>query len=302
MNKVETGEIVVYQPDEITRLEVRVEGETVWLTQLQMAELFGRDRTVITKHIRNIFTEQELDEESNVQILHFANSDKPVKLFSLDVIISVGYRVKSIQGTRFRQWANSVIKEYLVRGYSVSQRLISIERRLDDHEKKIDFFVRTSLPPVEGVFYDGQIFDAYVFVSDLIKSGSCRVVLVDNYVDESVLVLLSKRGDGVSAEIRTGRMPQQFLLDLERHNSQYPPVAVVQTQNIHDRFLIVDDDAINERCPAHEPDIFYLMKLVITGFSLTGSGMPAARPASIHLSSHAILRPSSRMTCIPSSS
>ena len=137
MNKVETGEIVVYQPDEITRLEVRVEGETVWLTQLQMAELFGRDRTVITKHIRNIFTEQELDEESNVQILHFANSDKPVKLFSLDVIISVGYRVKSIQGTRFRQWANSVIKEYLVRGYSVSQRLISIERRLDDHERKM---------------------------------------------------------------------------------------------------------------------------------------------------------------------
>lgn len=242
MNKVETGEIVVYQPDEITRLEVRVEGETVWLTQLQMAELFGRDRTVITKHIRNIFTEQELDEESNVQILHFANSDKPVKLFSLDVIISVGYRVKSIQGTRFRQWANSVIKEYLVRGYSVSQRLISIERRLDDHERKIDFFVRTSLPPVEGVFYDGQIFDAYVFVSDLIKSARSRVVLVDNYVDESVLVLLSKRGDGVSAEIRTGRMPQQFLLDLERHNSQYPPVTVVQTQNIHDRFLIVDDD------------------------------------------------------------
>lgn len=242
MNKVETGEIVVYQPDEITRLEVRVEGETVWLTQLQMAELFGRDRTVITKHIRNIFTEQELDEESNVQILHFANSDKPVKLFSLDVIISVGYRVKSIQGTRFRQWANSVIKEYLVRGYSVSQRLISIERRLDDHERKIDFFVRTSLPPVEGVFYDGQIFDAYVFVSDLIKSARSRVVLVDNYVDESVLVLLSKRDDGVSAEIRTGRMPQQFLLDLERHNSQYPPVTVVQTQNIHDRFLIVDDD------------------------------------------------------------
>ena len=125
MNKVETGEIVVYQPDEITRLEVRVEGETVWLTQLQMAELFGRDRTVITKHIRNIFTEQELDEESNVQILHFANSDKPVKLFSLDVIISVGYRVKSIQGTRFRQWANSVIKEYLVR-YSMRMFLYLI--------------------------------------------------------------------------------------------------------------------------------------------------------------------------------
>ena len=112
-----TGEIVVYQPDEITRLEVRVEGETVWLTQSQMAELFGRDRTVITKHIRNIFQEQELDEQSNVHFLHFANSDKPVKLFALDVIISVGYRVKSIQGTRFRQWANKIIKEFLLKGY-----------------------------------------------------------------------------------------------------------------------------------------------------------------------------------------
>ena len=236
------GEIVVYQPDEITRLEVRVEGETVWLTQLQMADLFGRDRTVITKHIRNIFTENELDEDCNVQILHFANSDKPVKLFSLDVIISVGYRVKSIQGTKFRQWANKIIKEYLFRGYSVSQRLLSIEHRLDTHEKKIDFFVRTSLPPVEGVFFDGQIFDAYVFVTDLIRAAKRRIVLIDNYVDESVLVMLSKRASGVTAEIRTGKLSEQLKLDIQKHNSQYDPVSVVQTQNIHDRFLIVDDD------------------------------------------------------------
>ena len=236
------GEIVVYQPDEVTRLEVRVEGETVWLTQLQMADLFGRDRTVITKHIRNIFTENELDEDCNVQILHFANSDKPVKLFSLDVIISVGYRVKSIQGTKFRQWANKIIKEYLFRGYSVSQRLLSIEHRLDTHEKKIDFFVRTSLPPVEGVFFDGQIFDAYVFVADLIRAAKRRIVLIDNYVDESVLVMLSKRASGVTAEIRTGKLSEQLQLDIQKHNSQYDPVSVVRTQNIHDRFLIVDDD------------------------------------------------------------
>ena len=236
------GEIVVYQPDEVTRLEVRVEGETVWLTQLQMADLFGRDRTVITKHIRNIFTENELDEDCNVQILHFANSDKPVKLFSLDVIISVGYRVKSIQGTKFRQWANKIIKEYLFRGYSVSQRLLSIEHRLDAHEKKIDFFVRTSLPPVEGVFFDGQIFDAYVFVTDLIRAAKRRLVLIDNYVDESVLVMLSKRASGVTAEIRTGKLSEQLKLDIQKHNSQYDPVSVVRTQNIHDRFLIVDDD------------------------------------------------------------
>ena len=236
------GEIVVYQPDEITRLEVRVEGETVWLTQLQMADLFGRDRTVITKHIRNIFTENELDEDCNVQILHFANSDKPVKLFSLDVIISVGYRVKSIQGTKFRQWANKIIKEYLFRGYSVSQRLLSIEHRLDAHEKKIDFFVRTSLPPVEGVFFDGQIFDAYVFVTDLIRAAKRRLVLIDNYVDESVLVMLTKRASGVTAEIRTGKLSEQLKLDIQKHNSQYDPVSVVRTQNIHDRFLIVDND------------------------------------------------------------
>jgi len=216
-NSQNRGEIVIYQPDEITRLEVRVEGETVWLTQSQMADLFGRDRTVITKHIRNIFAEQELVEGSNVQILHFANSDKPVKVFSLDVIISVGYRVKSLQGTRFRQWANKIIKEHLLRGYSVSKRLLSIENRLDEHEKKIDFFVRTSLPPVEGIFYDGQIFDAYVFVSDLVKSAKQRIILIDNYVDESVLLLLSKRASGVSAEIRTGRMPEQLRLDIQKH-------------------------------------------------------------------------------------
>lgn len=239
---MDTGEIIIYQPDEITRLEVRVESETVWLTQGQMADLFGRDRTVITKHIRNIFYEQELEEKSNVHFLHFANSDKPVKLFSLDVIISVGYRVKSIQGTRFRQWANKVIRDHLFRGHTIIPRIRDIERRLDEHDNKIDFFVRTSLPPVEGIFYDGQIFDAYVFVSDLIKSAKRNLVLIDNYVDESVLMLLSKRSASVTAEIRTGRLSGQLQLDVQRHNSQYPPINIVQTQNIHDRFLIVDDE------------------------------------------------------------
>lgn len=236
------GEIVVYQPDEVTRLEVRVNEETVWLTQMQMAELFGRERTVITKHIRNIFAEQELDEKSNVQFLHFANSDKPIKLFSLDVIISVGYRVKSIQGTHFRQWANKILKEYLLRGYSVNSRLISIERRLDEHEQKIDFFVRTSLPPVEGVFFDGQIFDAYAFASDLIKSATKSLVLIDNYIDESVLMMLSKRQSGVTAEIRTGHISETLKQDLLKHNTQYPAITLTETKNIHDRFLVVDDD------------------------------------------------------------
>ena len=235
------GEIVVYQPDEITRLEVRVNDDTLWLTQGQMSDLFGRDRTVITKHIRNIFSEQELDEKSNVHFLHFANSDKPVKLFSLDVIISVGYRVKSTQGTRFRQWANKVIKEYLLKGYCINPRLTAIERRLDIHEKKIDFFVRSSLPPVQGIFFDGQIYDAYTFVADLVRKAARRIVLIDNYIDDTVLTILSKRADGVEATIYTGNISKQLQLDIDKHNAQYPLIEVRTFSKAHDRFLIIDD-------------------------------------------------------------
>ena len=171
----------------------------------------------------------------------------------MDVIISVGYRVKSVYGTRFRQWANTVLKEYLLRGYSINQRLYQIEdrfdrrmteyeNRLNEYGQKIDFFVRTSLPPVEGVFYDGQIFDAYVFATDLIRSATRSLILIDNYIDESVLLMLSKRQAGVSAEIRTGHLTTTLKQDLARHNSQYPPIVISQTKNIHDRFLIVDYD------------------------------------------------------------
>ena len=191
------GEIILYQPDEAVRLEVRLEDETVWLTQAQIAELFQRDRTVITKHINNVFKEKELEEKSNVHFLHIANSDKPVKFFSLDVIISVGYRVKSVRGTQFRQWANKILKEYLLKGYSINQRLndmeyrmnnrfFQIEKTIAEHDAKIDFFVRTSLPPVEGIFFDGQIFDAYKFATDLIKSAKCSLVLIDNYVHQQI--------------------------------------------------------------------------------------------------------------------
>ena len=235
------GEIVVYQPDEITRLEVRVNDDTVWLTQGQMSDLFGRDRTVISKHIRNIFSEQELDEKSNVHFLHFANSDKPVKLFSLDVIISVGYRVKSTQGTRFRQWANKVIKEYLLKGYCINPRLTAIERRLDIHEKKIDFFVRSSLPPVQGIFFDGQIYDAYTFVADLVRKAARRIVLIDNYIDDTVLTMLSKRADGVEATIYTGKISKQLQLDIDKHNAQYPLIEIRTFSKAHDRFMIIDD-------------------------------------------------------------
>ena len=249
------GEIILYQPDEAVKLEVRLEDETVWLTQAQIAELFQRDRTVITKHINNVFKEKELEEKSNVHFLHIANSDKPVKFFSLDVIISVGYRVKSVRGTQFRQWANKILKEYLLKGYSINQRLndmeyrmnnkfFQIEKTIAEHDAKIDFFVRTSLPPVEGIFFDGQIFDAYKFATDLIKSAKCSLILIDNYVDESVLLMLSKRNIGVSATIYTQRITQQLQLDLDRHNSQYPPIDIRTYRVSHDRFLIIDNTEV----------------------------------------------------------
>lgn len=248
------GEIILYQPDEAVRLEVRLEDETVWLTQAQIAELFQRDRTVITKHINNVFKEKELEEKSNVHFLHIANSDKPVKFFSLDVIISVGYRVKSVRGTQFRQWANKILKEYLLKGYSINQRLndmeyrmnnrfFQIEKTIAEHDAKIDFFVRTSLPPVEGIFFDGQIFDAYKFATDLIKSAKCSLVLIDNYVDESVLLMLSKRNSGVSATIYTQKNAQ-LQLDLNKHNDQYPPIEARTYKSSHDRFLIIDNTEV----------------------------------------------------------
>lgn len=234
------------------KLEVRLEDDTVWLTQQQMSDLFLRDRTVITRHINNIFKEKELDEESNVHFLHIAVSDKPIKLYSLDVIISVGYRVKSVRGTQFRQWANKILKEYLLRGYSVNQRLLYMENRIDrrfseydsqikELSGKVDFVLRTSLPPKEGILFDGQIFDAYVFVCDLVKRAKKRIVLVDNYIDETVLTLLDKRGASVSATIYTRRIDRRLQLDINRHNAQYAPVEVKEVRGVHDRFMVIDD-------------------------------------------------------------
>jgi len=243
----EHGEIVVYQPDEVTRLEVRLEYETVWLNRSQLALLFGRDVKTIGKHVNNALKEEL---KSFPTIAKFATVQKEggrlvereIEYYNLDMVISVGYRVKSDQGILFRRWATTVLKEYMIKGYTVNQRLNKIEEKLNEHDKKIDFFVRTSLPPVEGVFYDGQIFDAYVFATDLIRSAKISIILIDNYIDESVLLMLSKRQEGVAAEIRTGRLTETLKQDLVRHNAQYPPINLTETYNIHDRFLIVDDD------------------------------------------------------------
>lgn len=249
------GEIILYQPDEEIKLNVRLENETVWLSIDEMSYLFGRDISVIGKHIRNIFKDGELIKDSVWAKFAYTASDGKtyqVDYYNLDVIISVGYRVKSQRGTQFRQWANKVLKEYLLKGYSINQRINQLENKMDSrltaHDRqleeltnKVDFFVRTSLPPVEGIFFNGQIFDAYKFASDLIKSARQSLVLIDNYVDENVLLMLSKRQPGVTATIYTQRITPQFRLDLDRHNDQYPPVDVRTCKLSHDRFLIVDD-------------------------------------------------------------
>jgi len=237
------GEIILYQPDSEVKLEVRLEEETVWLTQMQMAELFQTSKQNVSLHTNNIFKENELDRNSVVkESLTTASDGKKyqVKYFNLDVIISVGYRVKSIRGTQFRQWANSVLKEYLLKGYSVNRRLTELEHTVAEHSKKIDFFVRTSLPPVEGIFYDGQLFDAYKFATDLIRTAKKSILLIDNYVDESVLLMFSKRNNGVKADIYTQTISSQLQLDLNRHNSQYPPIKIHAYKKSHDRFLIID--------------------------------------------------------------
>lgn len=255
---MEQGEIILYQPDEAVKLDVRLEGETVWLTQAQIAELFGTRRQAITKHLKNIFDSEELNEESVCSILELTAADGKnykTKFYNLDAILSVGYRVNSKNATLFRRWANSVLKDYLLKGYSINQRLNEIEQRMDnrffqiektitEHGKKIDFFVRTSLPPVEGIFFDGQIFDAYKFASELIKSARKSLLLIDNYVDESVLLMLSKRQSGVTATVYTQRITPQLQLDLDRFNSQYPPVDVRTCKLSHDRFLIIDDTEV----------------------------------------------------------
>jgi len=243
----ENNEIILYQPDETIKLEVRLENETVWLTQQQMAELFGTQRQAITKHLKNIFDCEELERSSSSSILELLQKEgnrmvrRKVELFNLDVIISVGFRVNTKRGIQFRQWANRVLKEYMMKGYSVNQRLERLEQRVTQTENKIDFFVKTSLPPVEGIFYDGQIFDAYKFVCDLIRSAKQRIVLIDNYIDDSVLQMLDKRQSNVSATIYTKNYTPQLQLDLQRHNAQYAPIAIQSFTQSHDRFLIIDD-------------------------------------------------------------
>ena len=266
------GEIILYQPDETVRLEVRLENETVWLTQAQIVVLFQKAKSTISFHISNIFKEGELDEDVVVRkyrttTQHGAILGKiqthEVTYYNLDVIISVGYRVRSMRGTKFRQWATGVIRDHLLRGYSLNRRMNLLEARmeaqarqndnsihqindrLDEHQEKIDFFVQTSLPPVVGVFSGGQVFSARLFVEDLVKMAAREVILIDNYVDAKTFDLLDVRADGVTATIYTERVDASLQRLQVQHNMEHPDMTVTVhafSHPFHDRFLIVDDE------------------------------------------------------------
>ena len=241
------GEIILYQSDDSTQLEVRIENETVWLSINQMSDLFGRDKSVISRHIRNVFAEGELESSSVVAKNATTAIDGKiyqVEFYNLDVIISVGYRVKSKRGTQFRIWANSILKEYLMKGYVLNSRIDRIEKKIFEHDQKFDLLIKTTLPPNEGIFYDGQIFDAWKFAADLVKSAHKSIVLIDNYIDESVLHLMAKRNKSVTCTIYTSKISKEMKLDIEKFNAQYEPVEVKIFSKSHDRFLIIDNETV----------------------------------------------------------
>jgi len=245
------NEIVIYQSEILSNhIQVRVEDETVWLSQGQMFELFNATKQNISLHINNVFKEGELDENSVVKYSLTTASDGKkynTKLYNLDVIISVGYRVKSQRGTQFRIWANGILKDFLLKGYAIHHRMEILEKKvnsLEDKNNEFDLILKTNLAPQQGIFYDGQLFDAHVFVLKIIKSAKKSILLFDNYIDETVLVQLSKREKGVSVVIYTKDITKQLKLDIERFNKQYEPIEVVEFSKSHDRFLILDETEI----------------------------------------------------------
>ena len=263
------GEIILYQPDESIRLEVRLEDETVWLTQAQMTDLFRTTKQNISLHINNIFKEGELQKavvvkESLTTTTHGAIEgklqQKKVNLYNLDVIISVGYRVKSQAGTRFRQWATQVLKQYMLKGYAVHptlqhveyhlsrqiegqrEELYQLQKQVQLHQQQIDFLIQREQPTTEQLFSTGCVWDAYTFVSGLVRSATNRLILIDPFVDERTLLLLDKRTGGVDCTVHT-RYSQQTELDFQKHNQQCAPIHKVQLpQAVHDRYLIVDEE------------------------------------------------------------
>jgi len=248
------NEIIIYQADELPeRLNVRVESDSVWLNRQQLSVLFGRDIKTIGKHVNNVFSEGELDRDATVAFFATVQNEggrqveRKIEYYNLDVIISVGYRVKSIRGTQFRIWANRVLKDHLLKGYSLNRRMNRMENDIDSLTKRvhgIELSIHSGSLPSQGVFFDGQIYDAYRFIADLIRSAQRSLILIDNYVDDRVLTLFTKRNKGVDLTILTGNISKQLQLDVEKHNEQYARVKIQCFHKAHDRFLIIDEKDI----------------------------------------------------------
>ena len=264
VNEVQ-GEVIFYQPDNTMRLEVRLEDETVWLTQQQMVTLFQSSKANVSEHIRNIYDQGELEQEATVRNFRTVRKEgnrmvnRTLTYYNLDAIISVGFRVNTKRGIMFRQWANRTLKEYLLRGYAFHQQMIAMQRQIDvrleeqnerlsvvenhlhEHDQKFDMIVKTPELPNEGVFFDGQIFDAFKLVMQLIKSAEHRIILIDNYINEEILTMFDQRANGVTACIYTARIDSAMQLAIQRHDAQYDPIPVNVFRMSHDRWLIIDD-------------------------------------------------------------
>ncbi len=240
--------IIVYNDGEL-ELKVSVENETIWLTQTQLCNIFEKDQSVISRHINNIFKDNEVDEKSNMQKIHIANSDKPVSFYSLDIVLAVGYRTNSSKAIKFRQWATSILKNYIQNGYVINgekitnERFLSLENEVINLKSKVENISNSledkTLKPKQGIFYNGQVFDAYVFVNDLLKSAVEEVILIDNYIDESVFTLFSKYSN-IKIQIYTANITKQLKLDFEKYQTQYQNIELKEFKNSHDRFLIID--------------------------------------------------------------
>lgn len=249
------NEIVVYQPDETVRMEALYVDESIWLSQGQIAELFGTQRPAVTKHLSNIYASGELEKETTCSILeHIGSSGQKYKTtyYNLDAILSVGYRVNTSRATQFRKWATGVLRDYLLRGYAVNNRLVALEERVDrrlaqhdrdivDLKEKVDYFVQTQTPPRQGLFFDGQLWDACSLVESLVARAKNSILLIDSWVGPGTLDMLAKKRSGVAVEIVTSSNGKLAATDIAKFNAQYPTLSVRTATNFHDRFLILDD-------------------------------------------------------------
>jgi hypothetical protein len=255
------GEIVIYKANNDVKIEVVLNDETVWLSQSQIVQLFQSSKANISEHIKSIYHQNELDKDSTVRNFRTVRVEgnrevfRNITYYNLDVIISVGFRVNTKIGIHFRRWANGILKNNLLKGYSINQRIDYIENKFDNklynHDvqlkeisEQINYFVQKSIPPVQGVFYGGEIFEAYKFMTGLIKMANETIIVIDNYIDESVLTMLDKRKDGVMATIYTDKISNQLKLDLDRHNKQYSVIEIQTVKDIHDRFVIIDNEDV----------------------------------------------------------